>query len=199
VIYSCITIVPPCQTHGKVHNRSGTWYVSVVSITFYCSMPILYNFRIFLATFDMIYWTNLLIQCPVPVLVCCMFFVSQKIHIKQSPNVIKIYGELFRNICDFLGVGITANGGPHPPQDTWARPRAQVHRGGLCSPRMSVGALLRAQGSLYPEKNRVKISAQSELRISRNIRNGFWSDLGNAKHKRTEREIQPRRGDNPQV
>ena len=43
----------------------------------------------------MIYWTNLLIQCPVPV--CCMFFVSQKIHIKRSPNGIKTYG-------DFLGI-----------------------------------------------------------------------------------------------
>ena len=39
----------------------------------------------------MIYWTNILIQCPVLVPVCCMFFVSQNIHIKQSPNAIKIY------------------------------------------------------------------------------------------------------------
>ena len=30
-----------------------------------------------------------------------MFIVSQKIHIKQSPNAIKIYRELFWNICDF--------------------------------------------------------------------------------------------------
>jgi hypothetical protein len=30
-----------------------------------------------------------------------MFFVSQNIHIKQSPNAIKIYGDLFWNICDF--------------------------------------------------------------------------------------------------
>ena len=58
-------------------------------------------------------------------------------------------------------------------------------RGGLCSPRTSVGALLRAQGlpvrvvvgCAHLEKNRVKISAQSELRISRNIRNRFWPDL----------------------
>ena len=31
----------------------------------------------------------------------CMFFVSQSIHIKCSPNEIKFYGELFWNICDF--------------------------------------------------------------------------------------------------
>ena len=58
-------------------------------------MPILYNFHIFLATFYMIYWTNILIQCPVPVPVCCMFFVSQKIHIKRSPNGIKTDGDFF--------------------------------------------------------------------------------------------------------
>ena len=74
----------------------------------------IYNFLLFHANiiqllhtfgnFYMIYWTNLLIQCPVPVLVFCMFFVSRKIHIKQSPNVIKIYGELFWNLCDFWEV-----------------------------------------------------------------------------------------------
>ena len=64
-------------------------------------MPILYNFYTFLATFYMIYWTNLLIQCPVPVLVFCMFFVSRNIHIKRSPNAIKFHEELFWNICDF--------------------------------------------------------------------------------------------------
>ena len=64
-------------------------------------MPILYNFHIFLETFYMVYWINLLIQCLVPVPVFCMFFVSQKIHIKRSPNAIKFHGELFWNICDF--------------------------------------------------------------------------------------------------
>ena len=30
-----------------------------------------------------------------------VFFVSQSIHIKRSPNAIKFHGELFWNICDF--------------------------------------------------------------------------------------------------
>jgi hypothetical protein len=47
------------------------------------------------------------------------------------------------------------------------------------------------------EKNNVKISAQSELRISGNLRNGEGPDLENAKQKRTEREIQSRRGSCP--
>ena len=46
-------------------------------------------------------------------------------------------------------------------------------------------------------KNRVKISAQSELRISRNLRNSEGPDLGNGKLKRIEREIQSRRGSRP--
>ena len=68
---------------------------------FDCFIPILYNFYTLLATFYMIYWTNLLIQCQVPVPVFCMFFVSQSIHIKRSPKAIKFHGELFWNICDF--------------------------------------------------------------------------------------------------
>ena len=58
-------------------------------------MPIFYNFHILLATFYTIFGTNILIQCPVPVPVCCMFFVSQNIHTKRSPNVIKTYGDFF--------------------------------------------------------------------------------------------------------
>ena len=50
---------------------------------------------------------------------------------------------------------------------------------------------------LISGKNHVKISAQSELWISRNIRNNLRPDLGSAKQKRTEREIQSRRGSRP--
>ena len=64
-------------------------------------MPIFYNFHILLATFYIIFGTNLLIQCPVPVPVCCMFYVSQRTNIKQNPNGIKTDGEYFWNICDF--------------------------------------------------------------------------------------------------
>ena len=62
-------------------------------------MPILYNFHILLATFYTIFGTNILIQClvSVPVLLH-VFFVSQKIHIKRSPNGIKTDGEYFWNI-----------------------------------------------------------------------------------------------------
>ena len=37
-------------------------------------MQILFNFHILLATFYTIFGTNIMIQCSVPVPVCCMFF-----------------------------------------------------------------------------------------------------------------------------
>ena len=64
-------------------------------------MPILYNFHLLLETFYTIFGTNILIQFLVPVPVCCMFFVSQKIHIKQSPNGRKTNGDFFWNIYEF--------------------------------------------------------------------------------------------------
>ena len=64
-------------------------------------MPIFYNFYILLATFYTIFGTNILIQCPVLVPVSCMFFVSQKIHIKRSPNGIKTYGDIFGVYVNF--------------------------------------------------------------------------------------------------
>ena len=89
---------------------AGHWYVSVVSIIFDCSMPIFCNFHILLATFYTIFGTNILIQCPVPVPVCCMFHVSQKTNIKRNPKGIKQDGELFWNVWDFPKEESTRNG-----------------------------------------------------------------------------------------
>ena len=72
-------------------------------------MPILFNFHILLATFYIIFGTNILIQCPVPVPVYCMFFVSQKPNIKRSPNGIKTDKDFFWNIYDFWEVKSTRN------------------------------------------------------------------------------------------
>ena len=86
-------------------------------------MPILFNFHILLATFYIIFGTNMLIQCPVPVPVCCMFFVSQNIHIKHSPNRIKIDGDFFgtykifgkKNPRETVPEVATRQGAPLPP------------------------------------------------------------------------------------
>ena len=97
-------------------------------------MPIFYNFHILLATFYTIFGTNILIQCPVPVPVCYMFYVSQKPHIKLIPNGIKTDRELFWNICDFWEVKSTRDGarGGHEPGGTPAHTgRAPDPRGPL--------------------------------------------------------------------
>ena len=127
-------------------------------------MPILFNFHILLATFYIIFGTNILIQCPVPV--CYMFYVSQKPNIKRSPNGIKTDGELFWNICDFWEVKSTRDGarggqeiGAHA-HFRWAR-------------RPPPGPLVRRLMPFIGRKKanfwkniRAKVSIQSELRIS---------------------------------
>ena len=78
-------------------------------------------------------WTNILIQCPMPVPVCCMFFVPQKIHIKRSPNGIKTDRDFFWNICDFweenqretMPKGATRQGGT--PQGVRRAPEPRGH------------------------------------------------------------------------
>ena len=61
----------------------------------------------------------------------------------------------------------------------------------------SVESLLLPQGRYFRDKNPLKISARSELWISGYLRNGERSENRNAKQKRTEREIQSRRGSPP--
>lgn len=96
-----------------------------------------------------------------------------------------------------MGGGINANRGLQSPQPTRAyqappsTPKCLVP-----SSKVGWGPSSGARKILYG-KNHVKISAQSELRISGNLRNREWPDLGNAKQKRTEREIQSRRGSCP--
>ena len=123
---------------------------------------------------------------PVPVF--CMFFVSQSIHIKWSQNTIKFHGELFWNICDFWELespqteAHTAHKTPGRARDPWRAVVGCV----LLEPRLE---LYFGRKEAYIRKtNRVKISAQSELRIYGNIRNGFRPDLGSVKQKRTKRD-----------
>ena len=107
-------------------------------------MPILFNFHILLATFYTIFGTNILIQCPVPVPVCCMFFVSQKTHIKRSPNGIKTDGDFFgifmifgkKNQRETMPEGATRQG---------RAPGGQARPGPSWPPLKAAGALLSPQ------------------------------------------------------
>ena len=98
-------------------------------------MPILYNFHILLATFYMIYWTNLLIQCPLRVPVFLHVFCITENPYQKKPKCNKILRRIILEYMWFLGLGINANGVPHSPQGTTARRgRAQVSCGGHGAP-----------------------------------------------------------------
>ena len=150
-------------------------------------MPIFFNFHILLATFYTIFGTNILIQCPVPVPVCCMFYVSLKTNIKRSPNGIKTDGELFWNIWDFPEEKSTRNGvrGGHEiggaPQ---GGRRALASRG---PPVRRLMPLFCRKKANFMRKIWVKDSPQSELRISRYKGNGGGVESGNAENAETER------------
>ena len=147
-------------------------------------MPIFFNFHILLATFYTIFGTNILIQCPVPVPVCCMFYVSQKPNIKQSPNGIKTDGELFWNICDFWEEESTRNGargghesGPHHH----SRGRSLPSRG---PPVRWLMPFFGRKKANFWKTIWAKVSIQSELRISRYKGNGEGAEPQNAETER---------------
>ena len=81
----------------------------------------IYNFCLFhtvilsildvLQSFYIIFGTNLLTQCPLPVVVFCMFFTSQEINIKRSPNAMKLYGDCFWTRRNIMGPGCAWGGG----------------------------------------------------------------------------------------
>ena len=147
-------------------------------------MPILFNFHILLATFYTIFGTNILIQCPVPVPVCCMFFVSQKIHIKQSPNGIKTNRDFFWNICDFWEEESTRDGarGGHEaggaPQGGRRAPDPHGH------PVRRLTLFFCRKKANFTRKIWAKDSPQSELRISRYKGNGEGAETENAETER---------------
>ena len=128
-------------------------------------MPILFNFHVLLATFYTIFGTNILIQCPVPVPVCCMFYVSQKTNIKQSPNGIKTDGELFWNIWDFPEEESTRNGvrGGH---ETGGRAPPGRCLGSRGPPVRRLMPFFCRKKANFMRKIWAKDSPQSELRIS---------------------------------
>ena len=147
-------------------------------------MPILFNFHILLATFYTIFGTNILIQCPVLVPVCCMFYVSQKPHIKQSPNGIKTDRDHFWNIYDFWEEKPTRDSarGGHEVGGRAPDPRGHPVR--------CLTLLFCRKKANFMRKICAKDSTQSELRISIYIRNGERAEEENAETER-DRETDP--------
>ena len=153
-------------------------------------MPILFNFHILLATFYTIFGTNILTQCPVPVPVCCMFYVSQKPNIKGSPNGIKTDGELFWNICDFWEVKSTRNGarGGHEIGGHALPPGHALDSHGPLVRRLTL--FFCRKKANFMRKIWAKDSPQSKLRISGYKRNNEGAESENAEIER-DREIDP--------
>ena len=128
-------------------------------------MPILFNFLILSATFHTIFGTNILIQCPVSVLVCCMFYVSQNIHIKRNPNRIKTDGEYFWNIWRIPEEKSTRDGargrhevgGRAPPPGHAPDPRGPPVR--------RLMPFFGRKKANFWKKITAKVSVQSDLRI----------------------------------
>ena len=81
-----------------------------------------------------------------PVPVCCMFYVSQKPHIKRNPNGIKMDGELFWNIWDFPEEESTRNGA-HGGHETGGTPSPWERLALSWATRKAVAALLWPQES----------------------------------------------------
>ena len=146
----------------------------------------------FIEQFYIIFGTNILIQCPVLVHVCWGFMFRRN----PISNGIKMDGELFWNICDFWELE-SPQTEAHTDHDTPGRTPGPWCVVVGCAHLVHWLELYFGHKEAYIRKNNVKILAQSELRISRNIRNGFWPVPGNAKQKRTEREVQSRRGSCP--
>ena len=137
---------------------------SVVSIIFDCSMPIFYNFYVLLATFYTIFGTNILIQCPVLVPVCCMFFCFTENPYQTESKRDKNRRRLFWNICEFWEVESTRDDalGGHEAGGRAPDPRGHPVRRLL--------PFFRRKKANIRRKIMFKVSIQSELRISGNIR-----------------------------
>ena len=154
-------------------------------------MPILFNFHILLVTFYTIFGTKILIQCPVHVPGCCMFYVSQKPHIKRTPNGKKTDRKYFWNIYDFWE--------EEPSRDDarGGHEAGGVPEGGRSTPDPRGHPVRRLLPFFFRKKANIrkrimlKVSIQSELRISGNIRNGERAESENAE---TERDRSNLRG-----
>ena len=104
-----------CFYHLPTRGRAGiklgdAWYVSKVSIIFYCSILLHYPFWIFMGFslhFYIIFGTNLLTGGPARIAVFFAYFsISKKRNIKQSPNGMKPSGAIFSEQTWSRGLGV---------------------------------------------------------------------------------------------
>ena len=115
-----------CFCHLPTRGRAGikpgdAWYVSNVSIIFDCSMLLYYLFWTLMGLFIhfyIIFWTNLLTQGPVQIVV---FLPISVFHRKGISNGIKPSGELFLEQTWSRGLGVDVNQPTRWPRGREAR------------------------------------------------------------------------------
>ena len=122
----CFYLLP---TRGRAGIKLGDVDTSPTYLLFFivpcCYIIILGCFIIILQPFYIIFGTNLLTQCQVLVAVFSMFFTSQEINIKQSPNATKLHDDFLWARRKAMGPGCTwgAPRGGHNPPERARRPR----------------------------------------------------------------------------
>src|SRR5215216_899014 len=115
------------QTPWQTSHQEGCMIRLQHIYNFLLSHVVLLSFldvlQSFYSNFISFFGTNLLTQCLVPVVVFCLFSISQEINIKRSPNTAKLF-------VHFLWT----RRHPMGQSSTWGVP-AQARPGGLCPPR----------------------------------------------------------------
>ena len=166
IMVQCLVPDPVCCLFYDLQKNNRKWPKILVSqihktkgliikdIDTVIRLRCIYNFWLFhanilqlsyiLASFYTIFGTNILIQCPVPVHVCCMFYVSQKTNIKRNPN--RINGRrIILEYLWFLGSKINARRCPRGAGDRGRAPGRQARHGLSWAPRQAGDALLLPQ------------------------------------------------------
>ena len=116
----------------RLQRIYNLWSIHVVLLSFLDVLQLFYS------NFISFFGTNLLIGCPVPVAVFCLFFTSQEINIKRSPNTAKLFGDILWTRTPKMGQsstwgcpegGTTHKGAPGPPgAPRWVEPTLVASR-----------------------------------------------------------------------
>ena len=120
----------------------GCWYVSNVSIIFYCSMLFYYQSWMFYNHFIVIlyhflvltYWHSA--KCQLLFSAC---FLHSRKSILDGVQMQRNFTEIFLNQKEHNGPWLLLGGAPRRAQHTRARQEAQARPAGLCPPRVPPG------------------------------------------------------------
>ena len=145
-------------TRGRAGIKLGdAWYVSNVSIIFYCSMLLYHPFWMFMGFILHIYiifGTNLLIGGHGHIAVFFAYFsISKKRNIKRSPNGMKPSGAWFLERTWSGELGVQVKKLPRAPLDRGPRPPYRACPPVSWAPRAATDVLLPPIYTYVPQKH----------------------------------------------